>query len=59
MIIPSQLRFANIPTLARKRPQPTESMCREFGFEITSDPRDPDTCLVKLDVGEARADDVE
>ena len=26
-------------------------MCREFGFEITSDPRDPDTCLVKLDVG--------
>jgi acetyltransferase len=31
-------------------------MCREFGFEITSDPRDPDTCLVKLDVVKARAD---
>ena len=27
------------------------AMCRELGFEIASDPHDPDTCLVKLAIG--------
>ena len=28
------------------------TMCRELGFTIASDPRDPDTCLVMLALGE-------
>jgi acetyltransferase len=24
------------------------AMCREFGFSISPDPSDPDTCIVKL-----------
>ena len=27
------------------------AMCKELGFEIASDPHDPDTCLVKLTLG--------
>jgi len=27
------------------------AMCKELGFEIASDPDDPDTCLVKLTLG--------
>ena len=26
------------------------AMCRELGFGISSDPRDPDTCIVKLSI---------
>ena len=26
-------------------------MCGELGFEIASDPHDPDTCVVKLALG--------
>jgi protocatechuate 4,5-dioxygenase, alpha chain len=27
------------------------AMCRELGFQITTDPNDPDTCIVKLVLG--------
>jgi acetyltransferase len=27
------------------------AMCRELGFDIAHDPRDPDTCIVKLAIG--------
>ena len=27
------------------------AMCRELGFDIAPDPRDPDTCVVKLAIG--------
>jgi acetyltransferase len=27
------------------------AMCRELGFEIAADPRDPDTCIVRLAIG--------
>jgi hypothetical protein len=27
------------------------AMCKELGFDLASDPRDPDTCVVKLAIG--------
>jgi hypothetical protein len=31
-------------------------MCKELGFEIAADPGDPDACIVKLAIGNQRAD---
>jgi acetyltransferase len=30
------------------------AMCKKLGFDITADPRDPDTCVVTLALGGAR-----
>ena len=32
------------------------AMCRELGFDIACDPRDPDTCIVKLAIGKLAGD---
>jgi acetyltransferase len=39
--IEGQVLSENTPMLA---------MCRQLGFGISSDPRDPDTCIVKLSI---------
>jgi acetyltransferase len=43
-IIEGQVLGENVAMLA---------MCREFGFSISPDPDDPDTCVVKLFIGAA------
>ena len=32
------------------------AMCREFGFDIATDPGDPDACIVNLAISNQRAD---